>query len=36
MEADIKPCLKLDAIGDLPKFPAGGKYTIGKVGSLPT
>jgi outer membrane lipoprotein-sorting protein len=35
-EADIKPYLKLDANGNLPKCPAGGKYTIGKVGELPT
>jgi outer membrane lipoprotein-sorting protein len=31
-EADIKPYIKLDADGNLPKCPAGGKYTIGKVG----
>ena len=35
-EADIKPYIKLDANGNLPKCPAGGKYTIGKVGELPT
>ena len=35
-EADIKPYLKLDANGNLPKCPAGGKYTIGKVGEPPT
>jgi outer membrane lipoprotein-sorting protein len=35
-EADIKPYIKLDASGNLPKCPAGGKYTIGKVGELPT
>jgi outer membrane lipoprotein-sorting protein len=35
-EADIKPYLKLDAGGNLPKCPAGGKYTLGKVGDLPT
>ena len=31
-EADIKPYIKLDANGNLPKCPGGGKYTIGKVG----
>jgi hypothetical protein len=35
-EADIKPYIKLDASGNLPKCPAGGTYTIGKVGELPT
>jgi len=35
-EADIKPYIKLDANGNLPKCPAGGTYTIGKVGELPT
>ena len=35
-EADIKPYIKLDANGNLPKCPAGGKYTIGKVGETPT
>jgi hypothetical protein len=35
-EADIKPYLKLDANGNIPKCPGGGKYTIGKVGELPT
>jgi hypothetical protein len=35
-EADIKPYIKLDADGNLPKCPAGGKYTIGKVGENPT
>jgi hypothetical protein len=35
-EDDIKPYLKLDASGNIPKCPAGGKYTIGKVGELPT
>ena len=34
-EADIKPYIKLDAAGNLPKCPAGGKYTIGKVGENP-
>lgn len=35
-EADLKPYVKLDANGNLPKCPAGGKYTIGKVGESPT
>lgn len=35
-EADIKPYIKLDANGNLPKCPSGGKYTIGKVGENPT
>ncbi len=35
-EADIKPYIKLDANGNLPKCPAGGKYVIGKVGENPT
>jgi outer membrane lipoprotein-sorting protein len=35
-EADIKPYIKLDADGNLPKCPAGGKYTLGKVGETPT
>jgi hypothetical protein len=35
-EADIKPYIKLDADGNLPKCPAGGTYTIGKVGENPT
>jgi len=35
-EADIKPYLKLDANGNIPKCPGGGKYTIGKVGESPT
>jgi hypothetical protein len=29
---DIKPYVKLDAKGNLPKCPLGGIYTIGKVG----
>jgi outer membrane lipoprotein-sorting protein len=33
---DIKPYIKLDAYGNLPKCPAGGTYTIGKVGENPT
>lgn len=35
-EADLKPYLKLDADGNLPKCPGGGKYTLGKVGENPT
>jgi hypothetical protein len=34
--ADIKPYIKLDAAGSLPKCPAGGTYTIGPVGEPPT
>jgi len=30
--SDIKPYLKLDAKGNLPKCPSGGIYTIGKIG----
>jgi hypothetical protein len=35
-EDDIKPYIKLDSNGDLPKCPQGGNYTIGKVGEPPT
>jgi len=35
-EADLKPYIRLDAQGNLPKCPAGGIYTIGKVGENPT
>jgi len=35
-EADIKPYIALDATGNLPKCPAGGKYTLGKIGESPT
>jgi hypothetical protein len=35
-EDDIKPYIKLDANGNFPKCPAGGTYTIGKVGEKPT
>ena len=35
-EADIKPYLKLGADGNFPKCPAGGTYTIGRVGEVPT
>ena len=31
-ENDIKPYIKLDSKGNLPKCPQGGIYTIGKVG----
>ncbi len=34
-EADIKPYIKLDTKGNLPKCPAGGTYTIGNVGETP-
>lgn len=33
---DIKPYIKPDASGNLPKCPAGGTYTIGVVGEPPT
>jgi hypothetical protein len=36
LENDIKPYLKLDSKGNLPKCPSGGTYTIGKVGEPPT
>lgn len=35
-EDDIKPYVKLDANGNFLKCPAGGIYTIGKVGEKPT
>lgn len=35
-EADIKPYLKLDANVEFLKCPAGGTYTIGRVGENPT
>ena len=35
-ESDIKPYIKLDAKGNLPKCPQGGIYTIGKIGQPPT
>jgi hypothetical protein len=35
-EDNIKRYIKLDANGNLPKCPDGGKYTIGKVGEKPT
>jgi len=31
-ENDLTPYIKLDARGNLPQCPQGGKYTIGKVG----
>ncbi|HXR04250.1 MAG TPA: hypothetical protein VN836_06035 [Verrucomicrobiae bacterium] len=35
-ESDIKPYIKLDTNGNLPKCPSGGTYTIGKIGEPPT
>jgi hypothetical protein len=35
-ENDIKPYIKLDSNGNIPRCPSGGKYTIGKVGENPT
>jgi hypothetical protein len=35
-EDDIKPYVKLDAEGNLPKCPQGGIHTIGKVGEPPS
>lgn len=35
IEEEIKPYIKLDTNGNLPKCPAGGKYTYGKVGDIP-
>ena len=35
-EDDIKPYIKLDADGNLPKCPSGGTYTIGNIGEKPT
>jgi len=35
-ENDIKPYIKLDSKGNIPKCPSGGIYTIGKVGENPT
>ena len=34
-ENDIKPYIKLDSNGNLPKCPAGGTYIIGRVGENP-
>jgi hypothetical protein len=34
-ENDIKPYIKLDSNGNLPKCPAGGTYIIGRVGEDP-
>lgn len=33
---DIAPYIKLDANGNIPDCPAGGTYTIGAVGEVPT
>jgi len=35
-ENDLKPYIKLDSRGNLPKCPSGGTYTIGKIGEPPT
>ena len=35
-EKDIKPYIKWDSNGNVPKCPQGGQYTIGKVGEHPT
>jgi len=35
-ETDIKPYIKLDKDGNLPKCPQDGIYSIGKVGEPPT
>jgi hypothetical protein len=35
-ENDIKPYLRLDAKGNLPRCPSGGKYVIGKLDEPPT
>ncbi len=35
-EANVKTYIKLDANGNMPKCPAGGKYSFGKVGESPT
>jgi len=35
-ENNIKSYIKLDSSGNIPKCPAGGTYTIGKVGKKPT
>ena len=32
-EDDIKPYIKLDALGNIPKCPDGGIYTYGEVGA---
>ena len=35
-ENDIKPYIKLDAKGNIPRCPQGGIYTTGKVGENPS
>jgi hypothetical protein len=34
-ENDIKPYIKLNSAKNIPGCPAGGKYTLGKVGDIP-
>jgi hypothetical protein len=34
-ESDLKPYIKLDSNGNLPKCPHGGTYTIGRLGEDP-
>jgi hypothetical protein len=34
-KADIKPYIKLNATGNIPSCPAGGKYILGKIGENP-
>jgi len=34
-ENDIKPYIKLDSNGNIPKCPQGGTYTVGRVGEDP-
>ena len=35
-ENDLKPYIKLNSAGEISKCPAGGTYTIGPVGQVPT
>ena len=35
VESEIKAYIKLDAAGNIPGCPQGGKYTYGKVGDIP-
>jgi hypothetical protein len=35
IESDIKPYIKLDSKGNIPKCPQGGAYTIGRLGEDP-
>ena len=32
---DLKPYIKLTSLGELPRCPAGGTYTAGRVGARP-